>query len=137
MYTNIISGLLLSLAFMNRIVYIPFVILIAVIKPKLLSGLIAGIVLMSILINPIPYFENNVKMFHMPKYILDYSLLLVLPVMLFLNDKNIITKIKNKLCKHTILKKHKGYIYENKNYYYSFICLNCYKVIKKKINIFD
>lgn len=82
-----LTGILLSLAFYNRIAYIPVVLMFLIYKPQLLKGFMTGIIIISLLINPIPFFENNIKMIHVPKYILDYSLLIILPVMLYYNDK--------------------------------------------------
>lgn len=136
MYTDIVYGVILSLAFYNRIAYIPITIFLLFKKPKLIYGFMTGIILMSILINPISYFESNCKMIHIPKFILDYSLLIVLPVMLFFNDRKInFKKIRQKYCLHSELEKYKGYIDNGANHNYSFKCCKCSKELMQEVDI--
>lgn len=81
------KGYLMTLAVFNRIAYIMFALILFVRKPKTAIGFIFATVIISLLINPIPYLQNNITMMHVPAYPLDYSLLFILPAMLFMNDK--------------------------------------------------
>lgn len=81
------KGYLMTLAVFNRIAYIFFALILSARKPKTAIGFVIGSVLISLLINPVPYLQNNFAMMHVPAYPLDYSLLFILPAMLFMNDK--------------------------------------------------
>lgn len=114
-------GILLSLSFFNRIVYWIPCLIILMIYPRAITGFLTGIILMSSLINPIPMIENNFKMLHVPAYPLDYILLAVIPVMLWLNN-----------CSHTVSEPLEM-ICENGNEYRIYKCCKCKKVYKTKI----
>ena len=81
------KGYLMTLAVFNRIAYVVFALILFSRKPKAIIGFAIASIVISLLINPFPYFQNNIAMLHVPAYPLDYSLLFILPAMLFMNDK--------------------------------------------------
>lgn len=81
------KGYLMTLAVFNRIAYIMFALILFTRKPKTVIGFIFATAIICLLINPFPYLQNNITMIHVPAYPLDYSLLFILPLMLFINDK--------------------------------------------------
>lgn len=85
-----LSGMLISLSSLNRICYwIPAVMFLCA-YPKAIPSFIITTVLLSLIIDPMPFIINNIKAFHIPAYPLDYSLLLILPIMLYFNERRII-----------------------------------------------
>ena len=81
------KGYLMTLAVFNRIAYVVFALILFARKPNTAIGFILASIGLSLLINPIPYLQNNFAMMHIPAYPLDYSLLFILPAMLFMNDR--------------------------------------------------
>lgn len=81
------NGYIMALAMFNRVYYWFYAIILLYRNPFAITGLAAGSVILSLFINPIPFIMNNLTMLHVPAYPLDYSLLFVLPAMLFMNNK--------------------------------------------------
>lgn len=86
------NGWLMSLALMNRIAYFPFGILLGVMDRKTILQMMTCWAVLSLVIEPYAMIENNIVMMHVPKYPLDYSLLVIIPVMLYFNNLKIIQR---------------------------------------------
>lgn len=81
------NGYIMTLAMFNRIYYWIYAVILLYRNPYATTGLVVMSMVLSLLINPIPFIMNNFVMLHVPAYPLDYSLLFILPAMLFMNDK--------------------------------------------------
>ena len=80
------SGALIALAMYSRIAYWVLAFYLVRMRPLEIVIFVVTIFSIAMTIDPRPFIENNFKMIHFPKYWLDYSLLFILPPMLYFNN---------------------------------------------------
>lgn len=112
------QGWLIAVGSLVRYVYLPLL-FIALCMKKYRTSAIAGMVVMWALLDPVPAWQNQLSMTHVPSYPLDYSLLIVLPAMLWLNHRS---------CKHTTLD-----VVEVQDWLLVMRCKRCGKIINREI----